>query len=77
MLHLFIFKMANSLLHCNSLLLDKSVLSIILCHRVFQGTVSINLGLDAMKPVFGVPDKARLKPVSSATALIRLHGCAG
>ena len=26
-----------------------------------------HLGLDATKPVFGVSDKARLKPVSSAT----------
>ena len=31
---------------------------------IIKGT---KLGLDATKPVFGVSDKARLKPVSSAT----------
>ena len=50
-----------------------------------------HMGLDATNPVFGVSDKARLKPVSSATAsldmilskkqitkaLIRLRRCAG
>ena len=35
------------------------------CHS--PPSVLIHMGLDAAKPVFRVSDKARLKPVSSAT----------
>ena len=34
---------------------------------VFQHVNFINMGRDVTKPVFGVSDKARRKPVSSAT----------
>ena len=34
---------------------------------LFRALARLNMGLVATKPVFGVSDKARLKPVSSAT----------
>ena len=33
----------------------------------YEDMFQYNMGRDARKPVFGVSDKARLKPVSSAT----------